>query len=67
MTGQTPFPNVPLKQLKTMINDGYRPGVPNDLDEDIAKLIISCWNIDPTHRPSFPLIFSTLTRLCDES
>ena len=60
ITGEVPFPSISLKQLKIMITEGFRPGIPRETDKDIAELLKSCWNIEPSSRPSFDLIFNTL-------
>ena len=60
MTGEIPFPNVSLKQLKLMISEDYRPGIPKECPEDLSELLKSCWNVKPDHRPSFELIHNTL-------
>lgn len=60
MTGEKPFPHISLKQLRKMINEGYRPGIPKNASKDITELLKSCWNIDASRRPNFELIFNTL-------
>lgn len=63
---QEPFPDYSLKKLKELVGaQGYRPALSECGVEDIEELVKSCWNTDPTHRPSFNLVFSTLTNLCE--
>lgn len=59
-SGQEPFPNCRMSDLKRMVNEGYRPNIPDEIDEDIRHLIKSCWNVEPRSRPDFRLIYSTL-------
>lgn len=64
MTNQVPFPDLSVKKLKQMIVDeGFRPGIPENLSDEIRELLKSCWNVDPLSRPDFNLIFSTLCNL----
>ena len=46
---------------------GENQTIERQLRSRIEELIKSCWNIEPTHRPSFQLIFSTLSKLYDNS
>ena len=58
---QIPFEGYNKKQLtESVVNNGYRPLIPGEVPEDIAKLIKSCWNEDSTKRPEMSLIASTL-------
>ena len=60
LTDEVPFPGLSPKQLQTMLNQGYRPGIPGLIDPDLGELMKSCWNIEPASRPSFQLIHNTL-------
>jgi serine/threonine protein kinase len=60
ITDDTPFPAVNIKKLQNMLNQGFRPGIPVNVDKDLAELMKSCWNIEPKNRPSFDLIHNTL-------
>jgi Protein tyrosine and serine/threonine kinase len=65
---QEPFPAYSLKKLKQMVGDqGYRPALNGFYAQGIEELIKSCWNSDPTTRPTFALIFSTLSKICDDT
>jgi hypothetical protein len=59
-TGQEPFPEVSIKKLRQLASEGYRPNIPESLDDGISQLIKSCWNVDPKSRPDFKLIYNTL-------
>ena len=40
--------------------ENYRLNLGEDFQDDVAQIIMSCWNTDPAKRPSFELICSTL-------
>jgi serine/threonine protein kinase len=63
MTGEEPFPNIPLRQISQMVCEGYRPGIPIGLNMDICELLKSCWNREPLNRPSSGLIHNTLCNI----
>jgi serine/threonine protein kinase len=63
MTGEKPFPDVPLKELRNMITEGYRPEIPLTVPKEITELLKSCWNTDPKSRPGFELIHKTLCNI----
>ena len=60
LTDEVPFPGLSPKQLQTMLNQGYRPGLPRSIDPDLCELMKSCWNIEPASRPTFELVHNTL-------
>lgn len=61
LTSQVPFPDLPPEDLRHVVAEQYnRPELTPDINEVLAKLIKSCWNISPGKRPSFKLIYSTL-------
>ena len=63
---QEPFPNYSLKKLKELVGEqGYRPALSECGVPGIEELVKSCWNTEPTSRPSFQLVFSTLSKHCD--
>jgi serine/threonine protein kinase len=54
---RVPFLGYNEKQLiDSVANKGLRPLIPNDIPEDLIKIIKSCWNEDPEKRPDFSLI-----------
>lgn len=60
ITDEVPFPDIPLKQLQKMLNEGFRPGIPKNIDPDIGELLKSCWNIEPGRRPTMELVHNTI-------
>lgn len=39
---------------------------PENVPDSLYKLMISCWNEDPSRRPSFNFLYASLLRLSDE-
>ena len=59
---QEPFPEYTRKQLiNDIVQQGHRPVIPLNNPDDIAELILKCWNPDPSQRPNFAVISNTLT------
>eukprot|EP00359_Climacostomum_virens_P003246 CAMPEP_0204902322 /NCGR_PEP_ID=MMETSP1397-20131031/3604_1 /ASSEMBLY_ACC=CAM_ASM_000891 /TAXON_ID=49980 /ORGANISM="Climacostomum Climacostomum virens, Strain Stock W-24" /LENGTH=343 /DNA_ID=CAMNT_0052070815 /DNA_START=628 /DNA_END=1655 /DNA_ORIENTATION=+ len=55
---QEPFPGLSRKRLQQMIcQEGFRPEIPNRIDEELAQLMKSCWNVEPLRRPTFRLVY----------
>lgn len=64
LTEQEPFPNVGRARLMQMVaRDSLRPEIPQSVDGRLSELIKSCWNTDPSRRPSFSLLLSPLESL----
>lgn len=52
LTEQEPFPGYNRKQLvNNIVELGNRPVITKDIPEDIADIIVKCWNPDPKQRP----------------
>ena len=61
LTSRLPFPDLPPEDIKHVVAElNNRPELTGDIDEVMAKLIKSCWNISAEKRPTFKLIYSTL-------
>ncbi|KAG0586026.1 hypothetical protein KC19_2G057600 [Ceratodon purpureus] len=52
LTGKLPFENHPLWDYNIVLNGG-RPKLPKYLEDWMCDLIRSCWEYNPTKRPSF--------------
>lgn len=59
-SGLEPFTRISLQQVKVLACEGYRPNIPDYIEEGIKQLIKSCWNVESTKRPEFSLIYNTL-------
>lgn len=56
-----PFPGFTLTKLReTVVEQGFRPGINDFHPIEVAELIKSCWNKDPSNRPDFDLIVKSL-------
>ncbi|XP_032222658.2 fibroblast growth factor receptor isoform X3 [Nematostella vectensis] len=66
--GETPYPNeVSIMKLLQHLIDGHRMSKPPYCDEEIYKLMLECWQLDPAARPSFKEIERTLKKLLEEA
>lgn len=67
MTEQEPFADYTSKKLKELVSEqGFRPTLNQIESKGVEELLKSCWNTDPGKRPSFSLIYSTLTTVFEE-
>ncbi|XP_039622658.1 megakaryocyte-associated tyrosine-protein kinase [Polypterus senegalus] len=51
--GRQPYPKMALKDVKEKVEQGYRMEAPDDCPPVIYTLMRSCWESDPSKRPSF--------------
>jgi tyrosine-protein kinase receptor torso len=51
--GSNPYPSVPVNRLLSLLKNGYRMERPLNCDEEIYKVMYSCWLTHPGDRPSF--------------
>ncbi|CAG9336134.1 unnamed protein product [Blepharisma stoltei] len=67
LTEEEPFPGVTLPNLKKIVvGDTCRPVIPQGLDHHLRMLMQSCWNVDPSKRPDFELIYSTISSVLNQ-
>ena len=59
--GQQPFPGIREDEVLDQVIRGYRMPCPVDCKEDIYRLMLECWNEDPSRRPSFETIATKLS------
>ncbi|KAG0598533.1 hypothetical protein M758_12G082100 [Ceratodon purpureus] len=62
VTGRIPFEGISPIRYDVVLGGG-RPVLPLDLHPEIKTLIVSCWNQDPSKRPSFNDIVDILSSL----
>ncbi|XP_053615107.1 tyrosine-protein kinase receptor torso-like isoform X2 [Plodia interpunctella] len=60
--GGSPYPDVPPARLLRFLREGYRMQRPNNCSRELYELMLSCWHVQPSARPSF----SALHRRLDE-
>lgn len=54
ITGKIPYQGQdPLKILINVKNNGMRPSIPTNCNDDLIKLMVRCWDQDPDNRPTF--------------
>ena len=64
LTGQEPFPGLTRQKLSHLVSkEGLRPEIPRAIDDRLAEVIKSCWNVEPGRRPSFAVLVSSLEAL----
>ncbi|XP_017782379.1 PREDICTED: proto-oncogene tyrosine-protein kinase receptor Ret [Nicrophorus vespilloides] len=51
--GATPYPGIQVQNLFHLLKSGYRMERPENCSPTLYKIMTSCWDIDPDHRPSF--------------
>ncbi|XP_056450339.1 macrophage colony-stimulating factor 1 receptor 2 isoform X1 [Gadus chalcogrammus] len=62
--GQSPYPNVVVDaHFYKMIKAGRHMSKPDFATAEIYQLMIGCWNLEPTHRPTFTEIGQLIKNL----
>ncbi|PIK57117.1 putative vascular endothelial growth factor receptor 1-like [Apostichopus japonicus] len=51
--GATPYHDIPIHEIATTLQDGYRLPKPDSCPQEIYNTMRQCWNENPTGRPSF--------------
>jgi len=66
-TGRHPYQDDPtidsLEELENRIISGKRPAIPPSFPTDLKELMEKCWDGDPSKRPTFEVIHSTLQKM----
>lgn len=57
------YKKAPMVKLEKDIVKGLRPTIPSDAPPYLSELILQCWRVEPSERPSFQQIVSLL---CEE-
>lgn len=58
--GGTLFPSINSNELVSRIKEGARPERIPYIHNDMHQLLLNCWQIEPSERPTFPEITSLL-------
>ncbi|XP_006812440.1 tyrosine-protein kinase CSK-like [Saccoglossus kowalevskii] len=61
--GRVPYPRVPLTDVVAHVERGYRMEAPEGCPDQIYRIMMKCWDLDPKQRPSF----SEISRMLDNS
>ncbi|PIK61144.1 putative vascular endothelial growth factor receptor 1-like [Apostichopus japonicus] len=51
--GATPYHDIPIHEIATTLQDGYRLPKPDSCPQEIYNTMRQCWNENPTGRPTF--------------
>lgn len=61
--GRQPYDNFGSKEVIQKINAGYTLTIPSDYPKEVQDIMKSCWNHEPSKRPSFIYISLRLNRV----
>ncbi|XP_022097192.1 tyrosine-protein kinase receptor Tie-1-like [Acanthaster planci] len=61
--GSTPYPGIESKSLAQILLDGYRMPKPENCADDIYDVMLSCWQEEPSNRPSFGKLVQILEEM----
>ncbi|XP_046692281.1 mast/stem cell growth factor receptor kita isoform X2 [Silurus meridionalis] len=66
--GSSPYPGVPVNaKFYKMIKEGYRMDSPEFAPNDMYEIMRSCWDADPSRRPSFGKIVEKVEQQISDS
>ncbi|XP_031565299.1 tyrosine-protein kinase CSK-like [Actinia tenebrosa] len=51
--GRVPYPRVPLSDVVSKVEKGYRMDIPDGCPQEVYVIMKDCWNLAPSKRPSF--------------
>lgn len=63
--GAVPYPDLLNHQVRPKILEGYRLPKPDDCPEEIYKLMLRCWMLNPKDRPNFSDIYQELSKFAE--
>lgn len=66
LIGATLYANITSQDLLSRIKNGARPEQPSFVYDDLYQLLLNCWEIDPSERPSFTELKTALKHLMTE-
>lgn len=53
LTREVPYCDIPTREVRKHVRAGGRPELPATVPDDLRKLIVRCWDMNPTCRPDF--------------
>uniref|UniRef100_A0A673YS81 Tyrosine-protein kinase n=1 Tax=Salmo trutta TaxID=8032 RepID=A0A673YS81_SALTR len=60
--GRQPYPKMSLKEVKELVEQGYRMEAPEECPPSVYALMRCCWEAEPRKRPSFQKLQEKLER-----
>ncbi|XP_042311061.1 macrophage colony-stimulating factor 1 receptor [Sceloporus undulatus] len=61
--GRSPYPGMKVNsKFYSLVKQGYHMGRPDFAPDDIYNIMTACWNLEPTHRPTFYQICTFLQK-----
>ncbi|XP_073229916.1 fibroblast growth factor receptor 1-like [Porites lutea] len=64
--GGTPYPTIPVEELRDFLNDGNRMENPRDCPLEIYKIMQDCWQEGPDKRPKFDQISQSIGTILEQ-
>ncbi|XP_053159761.1 macrophage colony-stimulating factor 1 receptor [Hemicordylus capensis] len=66
--GRSPYPGMKVNSdFYRMVKQGYHMARPDFAPDDIYNIMKACWNLEPTHRPTFSQICTFIQKQLDAS
>ncbi|XP_076292685.1 protein kinase receptor Ret oncogene isoform X2 [Lasioglossum baleicum] len=65
--GASPYPGVDVHNLYNLLKAGYRMERPANCSQQLYKLMVSCWHLEPGSRPSFKELTIHWERMLEDS
>nr|XP_033321805.1 proto-oncogene tyrosine-protein kinase receptor Ret isoform X1 [Megalopta genalis] len=65
--GASPYPGVDVHNLYNLLKAGYRMERPANCSQQLYKLMVSCWHLEPGSRPSFKELTGHWERMLEDS
>jgi tyrosine-protein kinase Fer len=59
-----PYFTMTNAEASEKVAEGYRLPQPNECSQDIYKLMLKCWNMEPQERPNFQDILQKINEQC---
>ncbi|XP_068731747.1 fibroblast growth factor receptor 1-like [Montipora capricornis] len=64
--GGDPFPGVFMRDVPTLLENGYRMPRPKFINSKLYEIMTECWENDPSKRPDFGSLKATFHKLMEE-
>jgi len=61
--GERPYAGVATEAVLDLIKDGYRMSIPPQCPQQLYQIMRDCWHLEPSSRPSWSVLVSSLLSL----